>query len=92
MNQRTIYPYEIYNRPCSITYDTDDGNFVLVDMQDTMTVIQYPRCWLYSWCVRWAEQNSFPVPESFGGDSVGCLMFEPWASWNGNIMGIPREH
>lgn len=100
MSERIPYPFEVYNRPCSATYDvgtnpingesTDD--FVLVDLQPTLTIIQYPRSWHYSWCVRWAEQNGFPIPESFGGTPNGCLMFGPWEPWNGNILGIPRDN
>ncbi len=90
MNQRIIYPYEVYIRPCSATYDTADGQFVLVDLQQNITVIQYPRSWHYSDCVKWATENEFPAPESFGGSPDGCIMFGPWEPWNGNILGIPH--
>jgi len=86
---RTTYPYEVYNRPGSASYA--DGN-VLVELQPTYTIIQYPRFWDYDTCVRWAAANQFPVPESFGGTAKGCLTFGPWEPWNGNILGIPREH
>ena len=90
-SQRKIYPFEVYVRPACATYDTDDGNFVLVELQENITIIQYPRPWHYDWCVRWAEQNDFPEPEMFGPSSEGCLMFGSGEHWFGNIMGIPRD-
>jgi len=92
MNERTPYPFEVYNRPCSAIYDTDDGQFVLVDLQPTITIIQYPRSWGFQQCVRWAEENDFPAPELFGGSSEGCLMAGPHVHWIGNILGIPRDN
>jgi hypothetical protein len=87
MNQRTVYPYEVYNRPGSATYA--DGS-VFVDLQPTLTIIQYPRSWDYDSCVRWAAANQFPVPEYFGGTPAGCLTVAPLDPWKGNILGIPR--
>lgn len=92
MNERIPFPFEVYNRPCAATYDTDDGQFVLVDLEPTITIIQYPRSWQQSMCVRWAESNGFPVPELFGPSPEGCLMFGPAEHWFGNILGIPREN
>lgn len=92
MNERRPYPFEVYNRPCCATYDTGDGNFVLVEMQENYTIIQYPRSWYLNQCQQWASENDFPEPEFFGGTPEGCLMFSPYEPWCGNIMGIPRDH
>jgi len=86
MTQRQIYPFDVYNGTCSATYEADDGNFVLADIQDNIIVIQYPRPWSFDECVQWAQDNKFPVPESFEGTPEGCLMFASWENWIGNII------
>ena len=88
MSERKIYPFDVYNRPGCSLYDTEDGNFVLVERGNVDTIIQYPRPWNLNQCQQWASENDFPEPVCHAGTPEGCLMFSPYESWCGNILGV----
>lgn len=86
MSERKIYSFDVYNRPCAVIYDTEDGNFVLAERGNDDTIIQYPTSWNLDECIQWAGDNDFPEPGIINGNAEGCLGVGPWDNWIGNII------
>ena len=90
--QRQPYPFEVYNRPGCLTINVPNDQCIFIELTETLTIIQYPRCWDYDQCCQWATENQYPEPEHFVNFNEGVLTFAQGEGWFGNIMGIPRQN